>query len=431
MSGQQSPVAPESSRSEAVDESTSEAKPYTLRDGVQIWKDITAQTGFNSYKAYVEAHGEYRADIRLLRHWMTQASHEDRYNRCYIVDVSTHEDWPPKMSTRCHSASGFELLAALRQPPEHVRVQVVLWMTKDAMSFELVDILGLGLRIDPQFFLAAIERLDAPQQLEHFHDAIDTRPLRPSHIVIDRLVATFVRHHPTDKPATPPIILIAGDLDLTWDFMCVANQNISKPPPFTLPNYPIQKDLGTIYPSDLTWLNIYKEAFSRLAENNHGIARFTVTAAIIVGILMPLLHMNSLKIRTYSINLRRTFLVLQAMLDKKEVNREAVDHKTSILHHERFKLRRSVEDSDNGMSHFERCISAEDANYLPEDSAWLKVKQETGQIHDEARRLDTEIREYLQLVVGDLSLEESRKSIELSNNQIILSNNQISEAKRG
>ena len=76
------------------------------------------------------------------------------------------------------------------------------------------------------------------------------------------------------------------------------------------------------------------------------------------------------------------------------------------------------------MSHFERFISLEAANYLPESSAYLKIKRETSQIHNEARHLDTEVRDYLQLIVGSLSLEESRKSIELSNHQ-------LQEGKRG
>ena len=54
MSGQQSPVAPENSKSEKAEESSSEAKPYTDEDGTQIWKDIQAQTGFDSYRDYVE-----------------------------------------------------------------------------------------------------------------------------------------------------------------------------------------------------------------------------------------------------------------------------------------------------------------------------------------------------------------------------------------
>ena len=109
---------------------------------------------------------------------------------------------------------------------------------------------------------------------------------------------------------------------------------------------------------------------------------------------------------------------------RKNIDHQLVNRTSSKLHHERFWLRRSVENSEDDMNHFEKYISAEDANYLPDSSVYLGIKQETDQIHNEARRLDTEVRDYLQLVVGNLSLEESRKSIELSNHQ-------IQEGKRG
>lgn len=427
MSGQRSRVAPKSSRGEAVEEYESDLEPDTIEDGKQLWKDIQAQTGFSSYKDYVRAHidrGGAREDLDVLWQLIAFQNDYEPGEWCTIVDVTSHEDSPPELFIRYYGTEPYRLLAALRQPRKHVCVQVIVWPVKTRVSARLTDILGLGLRMDPQFFLAVLCQWG---ELVRFGNAVDTRPLRPSHVVIDHVAATFVRHYPIDEPIAPPIILIAGDLDFTQGFECVASQNISSPPPFTLPKAPIQS--GRKYGSDLRWLDIYKETFSGLAENNHGITKSTV--AIIAGVLMPLLHMNCLKIRTCFLYLRRTFLALQAIMYSNEVDREAVDHETSILRHERFILRRAVEDSDDGISHFERYISAEDVNYLPENAAWLKVKQETGQINDEARRLDAEIREYLQLVVGDLSLEESRKSIELSNNQIILSNNQISEAKRG
>ena len=124
MSG---PVAPENSESEAVEESSTEAGSSTVVDGKQLWKDIQAQTGFDSYEDYIAAYMKRdRSDLGLLWSWMIFASDLDNYDRCYIVDVSAHEDWPPKLSTRYHGTSGLELLAALRQPPKHVCVQIVL-----------------------------------------------------------------------------------------------------------------------------------------------------------------------------------------------------------------------------------------------------------------------------------------------------------------
>lgn len=427
MSGQQSPVASERSKSEAVEESSREAKPYAREDGEQLWKDIQAQTGFDSYQDYLSPHGQIRSDSFLLREWLLGAKLElehglyDGYDSCYVVDVLAHGDWSPKLSTRCRSTSGVELLAALRQPPEDVRGQIVLWKIGNQISPELLERLGLGLQIDPQFFLAVIEMLGVRRRWEiHFRRTVDTRPLRSSHVVIRRVVATCVRHYPVDKPAAPPIILIAGDCNFTKTFMYVADQNISKPPPSTLPKDPIQEDPSASPNPD--WLDLYKETFSTLAENNP--ENFRRTAAIIAGALMPLLHMNCLQIRMQCSQLRRTFLKLQAPTDTDNIDDQLVNRTSSNLYHERLWLRRSVENAKDEISHFERYVSGEDANYLPDSSAYLNIKQETDQIHNEALRLETEVRDYLQLEVGNLSLEESRKSIELSNHQ-------IQEGKRG
>ena len=424
MSGQQSPATSGSSGSEAVEESSSEAKPYTDEDGEQLWKDIQAQTGFNFYQDYVKAYKDKdaREDLGVLWRWIIDRDSNDSEDWCSIVDVIAHEDSPHKLSTRYQGTSGYVLLAALRQPRKHVCVQVVIWRVKTQMSCSLTNILGLGLKIDPQFFLAVLEMHSQLPELARFDTAVDTRPLRSSHVVIDRVVATWVGHYPIDKPAAPPIILIAGDLNFTEGFKCVASQNISSPLPFTLPKASNQEDSGPIYWSHWRWLEIYKKTFSGLAENSLGMTR--CTAAIIAGVLMPLLHMNCLQIRMQFLRLRRTFLELQTLMDTDNINQQLVNHTLSKLHHQRYWLRRSVEDSDDGMNHFERYISAEDANYLSGSSAHIRTKQERDQVHDEARRLDTEVRDYLQLVVGDLSLEESRKSIELSNHQ-------IQEGKRG
>ena len=437
MSDQQSPIAPDSSKSEAVEESASNGKPYTVEDGKRLWRDIQAETGFYSYQQYLRHYegAEGRSDLRLLRHWMKDMTPLDTSNECFIVDVLTHEDLPPKLSTRCQTTSGPKLLAAIRQPPKHVRAQIIIWSMRSTnnypsleLSQEILDILGTGLRIDPQFFLALIDTFRGLQQSEIRNEAVETRPLRPSHVVIDRAVATFVRHYPFNEPVAAPTVLIAGDIDCCWetcgrewDFTCVADQRINNCPPFTRTSDPDKVDVR--------WLQIFSETFNALAGNNPGFT--SCTAAIIAGVLMPLLQMNCFKVRAQFLRLRRRYLALQAAMDENNVDHQHVNHTSSKLHHERFWLRRSVEDSDDGMSHFERYIFAEDANCLPESSAYLKIKQETGQIHSEARRLDAEVRDYLQLVVGQLSLEESRKSIELSNNQIVLSNNQILEGKRG
>ena len=56
--------------------------------------------------------------------------------------------------------------------------------------------------------------------------------------------------------------------------------------------------------------------------------------------------------------------------------------------------------------------------------SWLKVEQDLIESRQEAGRLDAEIRDCLQLQVGEWALQESKKCIELSSRQ-------IEEGKRG
>ena len=433
MSYQRSPVAPESSRSEANEEPSSEAKKDNDEDGAHLWKDIQVQTGFDSYKDYVAAYmaREDRSDLELLWRSMPNLDTPSANSICSIVDVLAPEDSPPTLSMRCVSRSGFELLTALRQPSKHVHVRVVFWQMWHYTPNRLMDILGLGLRIDPQVFLALMGTLKGLEQLSGFDEAVETRPFRPSHVLIDRAVATFVRHCPFNKPAAPPIILIVGEI--YDDFMepgnlghltCVTDQRINRSPPFVNPSQGIELPpaIKNLKRCQQRWLQRYERIFRAVAVDSPGIT--SCTATIITSVLIPLLQRNCIKTRAQFLRLRQIFLAHEAATNMDNTRNQSVNHTSSNLHQERFRLRRSVEDSDDCMNHFERYISAEDANYLPKSPAYLQIKQERDQIHDEARRLDTEVRDYLQLVVGNLSLEESRKSIELSNQQIL-------EGKRG
>ena len=91
------------------------------------------------------------------------------------------------------------------------------------------------------------------------------------------------------------------------------------------------------------------QTFAALAGSKPGIA--SNTAAIIAAVLMPLLQMNCHKIRAQFFRLRRSFLVLQAAMDGDSGDHQGVNNTSSKVNRERFRLRRSVEDSDNDMSH--------------------------------------------------------------------------------
>ena len=96
----------------------------------------------------------------------------------------------------------------------------------------------------------------------------------------------------------------------------------------------------------------------------------------------------------------------------------------SDLHKEWFRLRRCIEDVQDSYDNFLRYAHHESASECLGDSFFKKIGCEHDVIKLEARRLEVEMKDYLQFQTGNASLEESKRSIELSNMQIL-------EAKRG
>ena len=156
-----------SNRAETAEHGPS-SQPASYRDA-QVWKDIEAETGFASYADYLEYYEEVRPDFRsklvfMARKKKIQQSDEevnviedifidDRTARTVICDLSMEESYPPQPTLRCCCQSGTELIKALRKPPDGVCVQLVFWHRTDSpLNQEMVDTLGLGLRLDPEDF---------------------------------------------------------------------------------------------------------------------------------------------------------------------------------------------------------------------------------------------------------------------------------------
>ena len=77
-----------------------------------------------------------------------------------------------------------------------------------------------------------------------------------------------------------------------------------------------------------------------------------------------------------------------------------------------------VEDSEDGFNHLLRYIRSQRCADWLLSKSWLRVEDDLRATHEEARRFETQLRDYLQIKVGEWALQESKKSIELSNRQI-------------
>lgn len=140
------------------------------------------------FAAWVKLYGP--SDLRSRK-----TSRSGVANNLELADKATMLE----MSTR--------LLQNLRSPPENAPARVVLWSIpwKYDLCTEIVDALGLGLKIPPSFFDSLISI---------------TRPifksLRPNGsdtVKIGNSVATVARDYQLGGDA-PPVLLIAGNYDL-------------------------------------------------------------------------------------------------------------------------------------------------------------------------------------------------------------------------
>ena len=74
-----------------------------------------------------------------------------------VKDVSDEDRSSVGVSLRCENLSAIELSRALCHPPPRTRAQIVLWPIHDSAGRDIIaflDILGVGLELDPCFFKA-------------------------------------------------------------------------------------------------------------------------------------------------------------------------------------------------------------------------------------------------------------------------------------
>ena len=83
-----------------------------------------------------------------------------------------------------------------------------------------------------------------------------------------------------------------------------------------------------------------------------------------------------------------------------------------------------MEDFEDDLNYLRRYLRSQVSSDTLSDRSWLKVEEDLIETRQEASRLEAEVRDWLQLQVGEWALQESKKSIELSNRQ-------IEEGKRG
>lgn len=140
---------------------------------------------------------------------------------------------------------------------------------------------------------------------------------------------------------------------------------------------------------------------------------------IFVICLLPLLILDAASVRYHCAHARK--LLLEAHSSAQMMTPRGDNQETfySSLDMERFWFRRSIEDAEDSLERFRIYVQRNCQEKWLERDVYYKIEGDHRSAIREARRLETEMRDQMQLAVGYVAIDDSKRSIELSNIQIV------------
>lgn len=380
----------------------------------EVWKELRQETGFSSYIDYQVWSG-LNPFVPLFK-----------VNGCSIIDVRRTKG--SKIETTKHDftepesrSTATKILEALRRPAPDVSLRVVLWwcseMTQDDGSISnsnIGEICGLGLKINPQFFKAMDERSNKIfyNARPMVHPFLPSRSFEPTYTALGTQIFTVARNYLVHQADPPPILLIVGWDNDSWDNKNLApadiNDEASTRMPTKIaseiPDFPI----STFSTRSLTYQNVLDDLLEQVND-----PQISDNELLCLSIF-PMIHLDTLHVLAKVRSLRRNAILSNAT---KHENHD-------WLQSSRFTLRRHIEDSEGCLKNIVRFIKAHNGSVLLARGEYLRIEELWEDAIKEARLVETEARDILQLQTSQLSLEESKRSITLSNLQ-------IEESRRG
>ena len=414
----------------------------------RMWADRKAETGYDSYVDYLEAYEAVYPHADLVRECLLDAWRHQllvpKAQTCAIFELQEGRSPCPSLDLQCSSPAAATIFSALRRPSPTGGVRILLWEAS-GLDEGMLSALGLGLKIHPEVFRALLARHAGTGRIGVVPDAsfsrwsmwrklidgFDERGTAPEVVLLGQYLVTTARHYLTANLEAPPVILIFR-LD-----------KISRDKPTQKMNYKFNRiffyqELATSAVSNPirllpVWMQEYvhflKIDFERRRERSSGIMELSFRS------LSPLLQFYVFRFRDECDFIRTEFLDFTLPQNKFWYESEILNQvphrkgtgkikRLSDLFEVRYWLRRMVEDSEQHCQRLRKFRYSQNIRDTSQNEPCIAIEDELQQAHLEALRLETEIREYLQLQTGELALQESRKSIELSNSQ-------IEEEKRG
>ena len=401
-----------------------------LERNEECWQELKDETGYQFYREYLETYDESLfPSLKRIFAWegyrfMSQAvgistneSKSLENDKFSIFDI--FEDG--RMSTALTFSPPWilsqatEALKTLREPPSGTVIRILILDAKfehvpyhaeidkrDAI-ITLIGTIGLGLRTPPGFIHAFL-------QVHNFRDtedqilAVETLD-DAAHGTIGRAAFMLAQDYLPRKTNCPPVMIILGDPTSGYDF------GFSQEPiRFSSPPHPMK-------PARRSWPELYKLRY-RSTITRHPPQTLDIDQATLYA-LLPLLQVKIAILNRGSTAMNRFYYELVKYANFQGVKDSTSDGQIEDI---RFQLRRQICEIERGAADLTRYLCARGKPELMSCREFRDFEQEASTCLEMARSLEAEVRDWLQLRVGDLALKESKKSIELSTLQIRESN---------
>ncbi|KAL8928205.1 MAG: hypothetical protein Q9208_001915 [Pyrenodesmia sp. 3 TL-2023] len=327
------------------------------------------------------------------------------------------------IDTQC--ATALEFLKVLRSSVDDGSIRVVTWfMQAPKLLSYWIDVLGVGLQVPASFFMALLPKIKS-QSLSPWMDAYPEVPINrfayPQHLVIGNAVATLLHTNGSDVPT----VFIAYSEDRKMP------DNVEKTREL------LELDAArrvTLEPPNVSGLPNISAHYQRLLREymDQELPANSIFSAqdLFFISLLPLFKMASMSVQSMHDSVERSLSQLND--ENREPDKGARDERSNHLRNEtykrldqeRYQLRRTTEDCENHQDFFVDYVVSNGHQDWLQRRSYRTTAAYWALTTKVAKRLEAEVRDYMQLVVGDLSIEESRKSIQLSNTQ-------LDESKKG
>lgn len=405
------------------------------QDAEELKARLTTNEGLTTYTDYVgHLANDYQGLDRLCYYLDCHAGSPvyTTTQHCSIFDVIDAESEEiVTCKFESNSPCALDVLEALHDTSTQVSLRIIIWhLDRDWKGMGITDTLGICLRLDSRFFSALFAKISPEKFLR-----TELHHLYAEHVVIGNYIVTFGNLDTPQGPSIPYLLIANCSSESYWpERVTPFNTN-------QMPRYDLFQDIcprPLPVSTNALQQKSSKESLERVSRESEpnsedddlpnkvnernrlyvDILRRTLNRldetkldgdSILLSSLFPLFQLSALKARDW----------VRGMRPKMDDFPTITGNDSLInLRLERSVLRRWIERTEEDMDHLHRYIRLRHKHVWLKHPIWQMLEEESNQSLAQARRIEAQARDYLQVEFGSAALEETKKSIQLSSSQI-------------